>query len=186
MARVKNNKGGKLLNLEMAMSDADKKDISTIVHNVMKNWTGRKVNSDEEYQQVVVNFFNECMATNEIPTIEKLCVALGITRSTLWDWGRGSQGTRRAELVAQTKEAFAAIDAELAVNNKVPLISYIFRSKNFYGMTDEQKLTIEPKQPLGTETNRAEIEQKYKDEVKALPFPEKAAESDLPDAHNPD
>lgn len=169
MAKCKNNKGGSIVSLDLAMKDADKKDISTIVHNVMKNWTGRTVNSDQEYEETVIRFFDECMATNEIPTIEKLCVALGITRNTLWGWGRGEQGERRAKLVAQTKEAFAAIDAELAVTNKIPVVSYIFRSKNFYGMVDEQKMTIEPKQPLGTETNRAEIEQKYKDEIKALP-----------------
>lgn len=169
MAKCKNNKGGSLLSLDLAMKDADKKDISTIVHNVMKNWTGRTVNSDEEFEQKTIEFFDECMATNEIPTIEKLCVALGITRNTLWNWGKGEQGEKRAKLVAMVKEAFAAIDAELAVTNKIPVVSYIFRSKNFYGMVDEQKMTIEPKTPLGTGVDRAEIEQKYKDEIKALP-----------------
>jgi len=172
MARAKNNKGGSVMSIDLAMKDADKKDISTIVRNVMKNWTGRKVNSDAEFEQKAIDFFDDCMSTNEIPTVEKFCVACGITRNTLWEWGRGSQGERRAELVAMVKEAFAAIDAELAVTNKIPIVSYIFRGKNYYGLVDEQKMTIEPKTPLGSGVDRAEIEQKYKEQVKALPMAE--------------
>ena len=42
----------------------------------------------------------------------------------------------------------AGLDAELVQQNKIPAITYIFRSKNYYGMRDEQKIVLEPKKQM--------------------------------------
>jgi hypothetical protein len=49
------------------------------------------------------------------------------------------------------------MDAELVQKGKIPQITYIFRSKNFYGLTDKTEVEIRTKSPLGDRLTSEEI-----------------------------
>ena len=171
----KSKSGGKTASLESNLSTKEG-EISEIVTNVTK-WFGRSaIKTDEEFLRRTEDFFQTCVDNDELPTLEKLCVSLGITRDTLNNWGKGTMGTYRQQLVAQIKETMAAIDAELVSRNKIPQVVYIFRSKNFWGMRDEQQYSFTPTNVLGDEVQKDEITQKYKAAIEDLPITAESAE----------
>ena len=45
-------------------------------------------------------------------------------------------------MIKKAKQILAAIDAELVSSGKIPQVVYIFRAKNFHGMTDQQEITV--------------------------------------------
>ena len=45
----------------------------------------------------------------------------------------------------------AAFDADMVAQNKLNPVAYIFRSKNYYGMKDQQDIVITPKQEVDSE-----------------------------------
>lgn len=167
-AKRKTRSGGKTTSAE-ANLNAKAGEISEIVQNVTKWFNRSAIKTNEEFLSRTEEFFRVCEQNDELPTIEKLCVSLGITRETLWNWGKGTQGAERALIVAQIKETFAAIDAELVQRCKIPVVSYIFRSKNFYNMRDEQQVVVAPVNALGDEAQKDEIAKLYQDAAKDLP-----------------
>ena len=57
----------------------------------------------------------------------------------------------------------AAIDAKLVSEGKIPQVVYIFRSKNFYGMKDQQDVILSPGQMQSAEASPEEIVRQLKD-----------------------
>lgn len=126
-------------------------------------WYGKPiVKSDEECAERLNNFFNVIAETGELPTVEKMCLALGADRRTVWDWENGTCcSPARAQMIKQAKSMLAALDAEMVSKNKQPVVSYIFRAKNFYGMKDQTDVVVTPNNPLGTATSAEDIASKY-------------------------
>lgn len=107
-------------------------------------------------------YIQYCSQVGFKPTIESLCVALGIDRMTLRNWKNGVGTDKEKQIVAQQiYEMFAAIDADLAMNNKVYPATYIFRGKNYYDMRDETEVVVTPNNPLGDIVSAEEIAEKY-------------------------
>jgi len=104
------------------------------------------VKSEEDALQRLDVYFNECLVNGTRPTWEKTALVLGTTRQTLWNWETGEKrGPLTVDFMKKLKETIAAYDAELVVEGKLNPVTYIFRSKNYYGMKDEQEMTIKPK-----------------------------------------
>lgn len=134
-----------------------KEEISEIIHNNTRLIKRTIPQTDEEVGERLAEFFDEMVERGEIPTVEKMALALGITRQYLWDWEQGRKGTVRAMMVKRAKEVLAAIDAELVSRNKIPQVTYIFRSKNFFGMKDQQDHVVQQTNILGELTSSKEI-----------------------------
>jgi hypothetical protein len=123
-------------------------------------------NTDDEIQDRIEEFFTHISETGEYPLWEKLCIALGHDRKTVWRWIEGVGCTdRRSHSLKMAKETIGCIDAHLAACGAMPQIVYIFRAKNFYGMVDKQEYTIEPKNTLGNVTDPDDIEKRLTDGV---------------------
>lgn len=91
-------------------------------------------------------YLDDCIAQGRRPTWESLALTLGTTRSSLWDWETGrSRGPLSSDFVKKMKEMMASIDATLVVENALNPVTYIFRSKNYYGMKDEQEMILTPR-----------------------------------------
>jgi hypothetical protein len=106
-----------------------------------------RVSSDEELCERLNYFFTQCAKTQQLPTVEKMANCLGYHRQTLFDWETGkNQGfsPSTAEIIMKAKQIIASIDAELAQEGKIQPVVYLFRSKNFYGMRDQQDLVLTP------------------------------------------
>lgn len=78
--------------------------------------------------------------TGAFPTIEGLSLSCGVDRRTLEDWKNGHLSTVRSAIVQKAIGVLAELDAQLVQSGKIPQVTYIFRSKNFYGMQDAVKV----------------------------------------------
>ena len=121
-----------------------------------------KVKSDEQLCERLNWFFSECARTQQLPNIEKMCNAIGITRQTLMRWVNGDGGFSPAtkDIAFHAKQILASIDAELAQEGKTQPVVYMFRAKNFYDMRDQQEYVLTPNMQQET-IDPATIEAKY-------------------------
>lgn len=125
------------------------------------------VQSDAEIIERLNWFFQTCAETKQLPTIEKLCLALGWTYEHFvgvlsCKYLPFSENT--SIYLQQAKGIIASLDAELATEGKIQPVVYIFRAKNYYSMTDRQELTVQHTddiKPISEETLR----EKYKDAI---------------------
>ena len=154
-------------------------DISRIIMESFQYFNRTLVKSDEECAERLNDYFRQCNEEGQMPTVEDMALALGTTRTTLWQWEHENrQGPVRANMVKKAKQIIAGIDAKLASEGKIPQVVYIFRAKNFYGMKDQQDVIVTPNtDPLGDRRSGAELTQKYIDSVKGIDMKSDEAES---------
>ena len=141
-------------------------EISEMLRAV-KRWYGRPlVRTDEECAERLEEFFTVLAETGELPSVEKMALALGTTRFTIHDWetGRSCSAARQA-MIKQAKELLAAMDAELVSRNKIPQVTYIFRAKNFFGMKDQTDVVVTPNNPIGAEVPEDELRKRIAGDV---------------------
>ena len=144
----KKKRGSKSASVE-ANCTATPSEISEILKNVLRWYPMEIVKTAEECAERLNLFFKTVQETGEIPTVEKMCLALGTVRNTVWAWEQGSLGPVRMHMIKKAKEILAAMDAELVSKGKIPQITYIFRAKNFFGLVDKQEYVLTPNNPLG-------------------------------------
>lgn len=152
-------------------NSASQKDISRIVSNTLGWMKMQPPADDDECEARLYEFFETCAARGEIPSVEKMALALGVTRQSLWNWENGlkSATERRREMIRRAKEALAAIDAELVYENKIQQVAYIFRAKNYFGMSDKTEVAIAPTDSLDPTTTAEQLKDRYAYDV---PFEE--------------
>ena len=87
----------------------------------------------------------------------------GTTTSTLNDWRRGKSrlvedipGVSTSALVKKAYQLIATYDAVMVENNKMNTVGYIWRSKQYYDMTDKQEVVI---------TNGSEQQEMSREEI---------------------
>ncbi len=120
--------------------------------------------NDDELCDRLEWFFQTCIETKQLPTVEKMCLALSMPRTTVFDWESGRTkgfSVRTSDIIKKAKNLIASMDAELAQEGKIQPVVYMFRAKNFYGMADKQEIVVTPNNPLGDSTDPATIAQKY-------------------------
>ena len=165
----KGKRGSKSASVEVCI-DKEDEVVKQIIRNNIKFWKYTAVKSDDECALRLDEFFGECQRTGELPTVEKMCLALGVVRKTVWEWEQGKLGSTRSNMIKTAKELLSAIDAELVSTGKIPQITYIFRSKNFFGMTDKQEIEIAPNRIGLADRNPEEIAMDYvEQDTKQLP-----------------
>ena len=123
------------------------------------------VKSDDELCERLNFFFMECERTQQLPTIEKMANCVGYHRNTLFEWESGVKrgfSTQTAFIIKKAKQILAGIDAELAQEGKIQPVVSLFRSKNFYGMKDQQDVVVSPGATIDYQ-DPATIEAKYKE-----------------------
>lgn len=142
--------------------DSSVEEMRAMMKSILR-WYGKPmIRSDDECAERLNEFFNVITEAGELPTVEKMCLALGADRKTVWAWEQGTGCSPvRAAMIKQAKSMLAALDAEMVSKGKIPVVSYIFRSKNFYGMSDQTEVVITPNNPLGTATSAEDIASKY-------------------------
>lgn len=144
--------------------EADKSDaISNAIHNavsLMKSGLEKPVRDNEELLSRIVEFLSVCEEEKQLPTVEKMLLAIGYLKKTIDGWYAGNTkgnewvNAQTLEIIEFGKQTIAAIDSELVQTGKTKEISWVYRSKNFYGMTDEGQ-----KNAVAEETSSATKEQ---------------------------
>lgn len=126
--------------------------------------------TEEELCERLNWFFQTCTETNQLPTVEKMCLALSMPRSTVFDWESGNTrglGPATSDILKKAKNLIASLDAELAQEGKIQPVVYMFRAKNYYGMKDQQDVVLTPNTSSDYQ-DPATIAAKYEE----LPTPE--------------
>ena len=103
-----------------------------------------RVKTDKELLERLNTFFLTCDEQVMLPTVEKMALALGMDVKYMSEIAEGRRpglagSFATAEILRQAKLVIASVDGELAATGKIQPLIYIWRSKNFYGMTDKQK-----------------------------------------------
>ena len=153
-----------------------KEEISRIIGESVKYFKRKPCKDNAEIAERLNAYFNECWETGQIPTIEDMALALGITRQTLWRWSQEvNQDRERAEMIEHARAILAAIDAKLVTEGKIIPVTYIFRAKNYYDMKDQNEVVLTPNvDPLGEAVDEEKLKQKYLESTYGLELPEKA------------
>lgn len=137
-------------NFPSVIAGAKAEDISRCLRNCLMFYDKPIVKDDEECRQRLYDFFDTCEKTGQLPTVEKMVMALGTVKQTVWDWeqGRGCS-SRRTDLIKKAKGFIAGFESEMVTEGKINPVVYIFRAKNYFGMKDQQDVVIKPENPLG-------------------------------------
>lgn len=128
----------------------DESDLAKIIRNNAKYFGVKPPADDDEAEKRIIDMFVDCIENQSYPTVEKLAGCLGITRQVMWDWEfRNVKGERCADMIKKAKEKIAAMDAEAVSLGKLNTVAYIFRAKNYYGLTDNVTVEHRAATPLG-------------------------------------
>lgn len=145
---------------------ASQSEIGDMLNSVLRWYKMPKVQSDEECAERLELFFDSITQSGELPSVEKMALALGVTRASIWNWENGIKCSAvRTEMIKRAKEILAAMDAELVSRNKIPQVTYIFRAKNFFGMKDQTDVVVTPNNPIGAEIPEEELRKRIEGDV---------------------
>lgn len=162
---VKKKRGSKSASIA-ATTTAKADEISQVVKESFQYFKRPIVKSDEECAQRLNEYFAQCTRDGQIPTVEDMCLALGTIRTTVYAWEQGLHcSADRRDMIKKAKEILAGIDAKLVAMGKIPQITYIFRAKNYFGLSDKQEVVVTPQSPLGDATDTKALEAAYVDSV---------------------
>lgn len=96
-----------------------------------------KPETDEEKKQRIREYFLFCQQSSIRPGIESLCLALHISRTTLFNWNNGINCSKECQEMIQSAKAFIGAYIEQALlSGKISPPSGIFLAKNWLGYKD--------------------------------------------------
>lgn len=141
-------------------------DISRCLNNCLTFYGRNIVKSDEECRERLERFFVECAETGQLPTMEKLFMALGTIRQTVWNWENGiGCSSERMDLIQKAKSFIAAFESEMVTEGKINPVVYIFRAKNYFGMKDQTEVNVNAGSGLGGSTDPDELAKRIEGNV---------------------
>lgn len=137
-------------------------EISRIIQESVQYFNRTRPANNEELMDRLNEYFRECIERGQIPTVEDMSLALGVTRQTLWEWEHKGSNFERMEIIRKAKEVLAGIDAKLVSEGKIPQVTYIFRAKNYFGMRDQTQISFDQGQDkLEESMDEERLRQKY-------------------------
>lgn len=150
---------GGTANFPSVISGAKSEDISRCLRNCLKFYGLPIIKSDDECRERLYWFFDTCEKTGQLPTVEKMVMALGTIKQTVWNWEQGIGCSQvRMDLIKKAKGFIASFESEMVTEGKINPVVYIFRAKNYFGMKDQQDVVVRPESPLGDTVDRARLE----------------------------
>ena len=144
-----------------ALSTPEGREISrTVMTEIMTEFNQPKVMSDNQLRQRLNAYLTRCVKTGQYPTVEEGLLSTGYSKNMMLAIARGKTrgkyfSPEAAEIINKFLDIVAAFDAKMVMEGKLPQIPYIYRSKNFYGMSDKTEVVVgvkEPEQAVDMET----------------------------------
>lgn len=144
--RVQTGSGGRF---GMIVTQEDRQLLKGFLKETIVAFKHDPVKTDEELIDRLEEYFETCAQTGQIPTIEEMLLTIGfrmsVARDILYGRSAGLNGSQNTRHILQAGYDFvSAVDAKLVVSGKMNFLSYCFRAKNFYGMTDKVEHVITP------------------------------------------
>lgn len=142
----------------------DKLMIGAYIRQVCKAFNMPRVKSDEELIQRIDEYFEMCAEAGQFPTMEEVQLYTGYHARIFKDWIEGkSKGfsPETAKIAAKVSDMLKSIDAKLVISGKMNPIPYIFRAKNYYGMSDKTEHVITANPGDNEDMSAEEIARRY-------------------------
>lgn len=119
-------RGGKE-NFPSVISGAKAEDISRCMGNCMMFYDRPIVKSDEECRERLYEFFDTCQKTGQLPTVEKMVMALGTIKQTVWNWENGiGCSSVRMDLIKKPKDLLHLLSLKWSQRAKLtPLFTFL-------------------------------------------------------------
>lgn len=142
--------------------------VGKVMQEALRAYRQPKVRSDEELIERLDGYFEYCATEDVVPTVEEMAAYTGYSISTVWDWELGRNkgfSPKTSEIIKKAKDILKIFDAKMVLAGKIPFLAYCFRSKNYYGMKDQQEIVVAPQNPLGDEATTEEIAKRIKEDT---------------------
>lgn len=111
--------------------------VKQIVTSLKDLYDKGRPQTDEEVESRIDEYFSYCQESSIRPGIESLCMALHISRTTLYNWANGIKCSQyRQELAERAKGFIAAFIEQAVLNGKISPPSGIFLMKAWLGYKD--------------------------------------------------
>ena len=144
-------------------------DVKRIMKDCLRWYELPKIQTDEDCRQRLFDFFTGCANTGELATVEKMCLALGYDRRRVFEWEKGLHCTQeRSDMIKKAKHLIATTESVMVSEGKINPVVYIFRAKNYFGLKDQQDITVKPEPALGYDPSAESLERRLAE----LPEPE--------------
>ena len=112
------------------IDDMETSTVQELVTSLKQLHDRGKPETDEEIKQRIDEYFSFCQQSSIRPGIESLCMALHISRTTLFNWNNGTGCSERCQELIQSAKSFIAAYIEQALlSGKVSPPSGIFLMK---------------------------------------------------------
>ena len=100
--------------------------------------------TDKEVSDRIYEYFSYCEKTGMRPGVELLCLFLGVSRTTLWNWENGIKCTQtRQEMIVHAKSMIAAFLEQSHLQGKLNPASAIFLCKSWLGYSEDVTIKLE-------------------------------------------
>lgn len=123
---------------------------------------------DKQVQDRIVEYFTLCRDDDMKPTVSGLAGALGVDRTTLWDYKVGNMRVASINTIKKAYNLLERMWEDYMQSGKINPVSGIFLGKNNFNYQDKTEVTLKN----GSSNNDPkQIEQEYASEKKALEAP---------------
>lgn len=126
------------------------------------------INNSQEVDDRIKEYFEYCFNNDLKPGVEGMAMAIGVSRSTLWDWEVGRSrnlGTAHSDVIKKAKQFLANYLENLGQSGKINPVTFIFLMKNHNGYVDKQDITITPNQQLDAGQTPDEIQKQIESDI---------------------
>ncbi len=119
------------------ISDLDENFVSETVMSLRKLNSMGRPQTDQEVEERIDEYFKFCQKSGIRPGIESLCLALHISRTTLFNWNLGINcSQKRRETIGLAKSFIAAFLEQCMAQGKISPPTGIFLMKNWLSYKD--------------------------------------------------
>lgn len=133
-----------------ALDEMESTTVQEIVTSLKELHDMGKPKTDAEIKKRIDDYFSFCQRSSIRPGIESLCMALHISRTTLFNWNNGTNCSRECqELIQSAKSFIGAFIEQAMLGGKISPPSGIFLMKNWLSYKDA--VSIEESIPNTTE-----------------------------------
>ena len=147
--------------LGVGQSPEDREMVSKLLKEAIVAYKMPKPKDDAELEKRIEDYFVYCGEQGVIPTVEEICMYIGYSKEWVYKTRTGSRpgySPRTKDILNRMLEVMAVMDAKLAMTGKIRDAVYIFRSKNFHGMKDQQEVVVGTNLSNDVEVSKDELE----------------------------
>ena len=141
-----------------------------IFRELMYSYNQPKVMSDNQLRERLNGYLNRCYKNGIKPTVEAGLLATGYSKPYMLDIAKGRFRGRyftpeASEIVQKFLDIVSAWSAQMVLEGQIPQIPYIFREKNYGGMSDKAEIQINTQVNMEQEMNLDDIASRYRVET---------------------